>query len=125
MLEERERGQADGWLRMKRIASWTLGGLFACALILALSLRETRDLLVSLLRDQPAMQEEMAPAKPALPPAKAKEETIKRLADMVSEAGGGTAVGKDDIEFGMELLNFMQGPPQADEVPETPGPKQK
>lgn len=107
LLEERERGQADNLRHLKRIASRVLLGILAVIAIGFLSLKETRDLIVSLFQEQPA--------PPKIPlnqeiPAKVDEEALKRVADMVSKASGGQVIDKADIEFGAELLNFMQTP---------------
>jgi len=107
MLEERERGQTESLQRLKRIASRILFGIAACVALALLSLKETRDFLRSLLQDEPAKSQ--AAATPATP-AKVDEEALKKVADMVSQANGGKTIDKGDIEFGMELLNFMQTP---------------
>lgn len=110
MLEERERGQADNLRHLKRIASRILLGLLALVAIGFLSMKETRDLIVSLFQDKP--EPPKAALKPKLP-AQVDEEALKRVADMVSKASGGQTIDKGDIEFGAELLNFMQTPHQS------------
>ena len=111
MLDERERGQADNLRHLKRLASRILLGILALVVIGFLSLKETRDLIVSLFQDKPE------PPKSALKtelPANVDEEALKRVADMVSKASGGQVIDKGDIEFGAELLNFMQTPKPAE-----------
>lgn len=110
MLEERERGQADNLRHLKRIASRVLVGIVVVVALVFLSLKETRDLIVSLFQDKPE------PAKVELKqelPKNVDEEALKRVADMVSKASGGQVIDKGDIEFGAELLNFMQTPKAA------------
>ena len=107
MLEERERGQADNLRHLKRIASRILLGILALFAIGFLGMKETRDLIVSLFQDKP--EPSQAALKRELP-ANVDEEALKRVADMVSKASGGQTIDKGDIEFGAELLNFMQSP---------------
>jgi hypothetical protein len=122
MLEERERGQADNLRHLKRIATRILWGFALIAVICLLSLKETRDLLMSLLQDPPAKP--VAKAAPATPgDGNLDEESLKKVADMVSKSTGGKTLDKGDIEFGMELLNFMQTPPHKDDTTAKPGEK--
>lgn len=116
MLEERERGQADNLRQLKQLASKILWGFAVVVAIGLLSLKETRDLLMSVFQDAPAKP--VASAQPANPltAGKVDEESLRRVADMVSKSTGGQVVDKGDIEFGMELLNFMQTPKPKDDA---------
>lgn len=111
MLDERDRGQADNLRHLKRIATRVLWTIAAVIVLGLMGIKETRELLVSLFQDPPPKPQ--VAAKPAMP-AKLDEEALKKVGDMVSKASGGQTLEKGDIEFGMELLNFMQDPPKKD-----------
>ncbi|QJE96390.1 hypothetical protein [Luteolibacter luteus] len=116
MLEERERSQANNQRHLKRIASRILLGIFAVVLLGFLSMKEARDLIVSLFQDKPQPSKVPLQAEPGVP-GNMNEETVKKVADMVSKASGGQVIDKGDIEFGAELLNFMQTPKPAKDGP--------
>ena len=116
MLEDRERGQADNLRHLKRIATRILWTTAAVVVLGLLSIKEARDLLVSLFQDPPPKSE--VTAAPAMP-TNMDEEALKKDGDMVSKASGGQTLEKGDIEFGMQLLNYLQDPAKKDH----PAPK--
>lgn len=114
MLEARERSQ-----EIARQGLWKRGSKvmligFVVLLAVALAFPQVRDLIATTARELPKeMGEPKAAAAPAAKPS--DEDLLKKAAGMVSKANGGKAVDTKDLEFGVELLQFMQGPPKKEE----------
>ena len=130
MLEAREREQAASWQGLRKKATKAiLIGIVAAGAI-AMAIPSSRDLLIALARELP---KEFADKPPAAPVAgggaaatktegvKSPEDLVRQAAAIGAHASGGQMPDTKDLEFGVELLNFMTGPKQ--EAPPAP-PKQ-
>lgn len=112
MLENREREQAAGWSRMRKISTRLLLGGLALAGIVFLSFGSNRALIATLLRDSPA---EPAAARVVAPRTMdhSDEAMLQRAAGIPLASDlkiDGKLVSKDDIRLAMELMNFMNVP---------------
>lgn len=117
MLEEREQQQASGWKHLNRTFSKLVLGGITLAAVVIMAVPATRDVVVSLAREIPRQFSEPSAAPvplngPAAPP---QDDMMARAAALAAKsAGDNNVVDKKDIEFGMELLHFMQTPPKQD-----------
>ena len=123
LLEKRERQQAVGWQNLRRTATRILGFALFVGVVAFFSIGSNRDWMAAMFQNkQPAPE----PAKPATVPAifagaveNPDEEALKRAAGMPTKADGmakakdGGIIDKEDIKFAMDLMQFMQGPPEA------------
>lgn len=120
LLEDREQLQAVGWQRLSQTSTRIIGFALLAAVAAFLAIGSNRDWVAAMFRGTPATPE---PAKPAAVPAifagaveNPDEEALKRAAGMPTKAderakaSDGKIIGKEDIKFAMELLQFMQGP---------------
>lgn len=113
MLEAREQQQASGWKHLnKTFTKLVLIGLASAAVVI-MAVPATRDVVVSLVREVPkALSEPVAAPVPLNAPSTPPDQAmIDRAAAIAGKANGGNGLDKHDVEFGMELLNFMQTPP--------------
>ena len=120
MLEAREQQQASGWKHLnKTFTKLVLIGLASAAVVI-LAVPATRDVVVSLVREVPkALSEPVAAPVPLNAPSTPPDQAmIDRAAAIAAKANGGNGLDKHDVEFGMQLLNFMQTPPR----PQAPAP---
>lgn len=115
MLEKREREQAAGWSRMRRISTRLLVGGFALAVIVFLSFGSNRDLIAALLRESPPESATAKPAEAVASPTMdhSDEAMLKRAAGIPLASDletGGKLIDEADIRLAMELMNFMNVP---------------
>lgn len=125
LLEERDRQRAVGWQHLSRISTRVIGFALLAGGVAFLSIGSNRDWVAAMFHDAPPVTA-TAPAKPATVPAifagavdNPDEEALKRAAGMPTKADerakakDGKIIDQQDIKFAMDLMQFMQGPPEA------------
>lgn len=123
LLEEREQQQAVGWQNLRRTATKILGFALLAGVVAFVSIGTNRDWVAAMFQETPPVP---APAQPATVPAifagaveNPDEEALKRAAGMPTKADerakamDGKIIDQEDIKFAMDLMQFMQGPPEA------------
>ncbi len=123
LLEKREQQQAAGWHNLRRTATRILGFAMLAGVVAFVSIGSNRDWVAAMFHDTPPAP---APAQPATVPAifagaveNPDEEALKRAAGMPTKADerakamDGKIIDQEDIKFAMDLMQFMQGPPEA------------
>lgn len=121
LLDERDQQQAVGWQHLSRLSTKIIGLALLAGLVAFLAIGSNRDWVAAVFQNKPPVPE---PAKPATVPAifagaveNPDEEALKRAAGMPTKADerakakDGKIIGKEDIKFAMDLMQFMQGPP--------------
>lgn len=122
LLETRERQQAAGWQDLRRISTRIIGLAVLAGAAAFLATGWNRDPAADSGVNAPAG----SPVKPTAVPAifagaveNPDEEALKRAAGMPTKADErarakeGKLVDQEDIKFAMDLLQFMQGSPEA------------
>ena len=125
LLEERDQRQALGWQHLRRTSTRVIGFALLAGGVAFLSIGSNRDWVAAMFDDSPPAPAP-APAKPATVPAifagavdNPDEEALKRAAGMPTKADerakakDGKIIDQQDIKFAMDLMQFMQGPPEA------------
>lgn len=120
LLEEREQQQAVGWQNLNRISTRIIGVALLVGVVAFVSIGSNREWMAAVFQDKPAAAEPAKPAQVAAIFAGAvedpDEEALKRAAGMPTKADerakakDGKIIGKEDIKFAMDLMQFMQGP---------------
>jgi hypothetical protein len=132
MLEARERDQARTWQGLRKTGTKLILFGMVTGAVIAMAVPSSRDLLISVARELPkqlsgdpeapvAADNRMPTAKAAPQGPPSGDEMVRQATAIGAHASGGQVVDKKDLEFGMELMNFMTGPKQ--ETPPAP-PKQ-
>ncbi|WP_367870352.1 hypothetical protein [Luteolibacter sp. Populi] len=118
MLEAREREQAASWQGLRKKATKAIFIGIVAVGATAMAIPSSRDLLIALARELPKQLADK-PQAAGRGTATAKPEGVKSPEDMVRQAAaigahatGGQMPDTKDLEFGVELLNFMTGPKQ-------------
>jgi hypothetical protein len=123
LLDQRDQQQAVGWQQLRRTSSRIIGIVLLAGVVAFLAIGSNRDWVAAMFQNKPPAPE---PAKPATVPAifagaveNPDEEALKRAAGMPTKADerakamNGKIIDKEDIKFAMDLMQFMQGPPEA------------
>lgn len=123
LLDQRDQQQAVGWQQLRRTSTRIIGIVLLAGVVAFLAIGSNRDWVAAMFQNKPPAPE---PAKPATVPAifagaveNPDEEALKRAAGMPTKADGmakakdGGIIDKEDIKFAMDLMQFMQGPPEA------------
>ncbi len=121
LLETRERQQADRWQDLRRVSTRIIGLAFVAGAVAFLATGWNREPAAA---DAGGNPQAGAPVKPTAVPAifagaveNPDEEALKRAAGMPTKAEerakamDGKIIDQEDIKFAMDLLQFMQGPP--------------
>jgi len=118
MLEAREKDQDSNWKKLNRLSTRILLG---CVAIVGIGLAASpswRDLIVTLFKEGPKDFQDSSPSRTTPKAGAPDEEMMKQAAALASKASGGKLIDKGDIEFGMELMNFMHSPAGKDPAAE-------
>lgn len=123
LLDQRDQQQAVGWQQLRRTSTRIIGIVLLAGVVAFLAIGSNRDWVAAMFQNKPPAPE---PAKPATVPAifagaveNPDEEALKRAAGMPTKADerakamNGKIIDKEDIKFAMDLMQFMQGPPEA------------
>lgn len=123
LLDQRDQQQAVGWQQLRRTSSRIIGIVLLAGVVAFLAIGSNRDWVAAMFQNKPSAPE---PAKPATVPAifagaveNPDEEALKRAAGMPTKADerakakDGKIIDQQDIKFAMDLMQFMQGPPEA------------